>query len=136
MNRSFITAGKAIFTISNPSGERYTFRVTHKPASNGYAEAFFVSLLTGSDNENDYTYLGMMNRVTGTVALTKKSAYKDDSKPVRVIRWALGLIWSGKAFPEGYSACHEGKCGRCARLLTVPESVQSGFGPECIKLVF
>jgi len=24
------------------------------------------------------------------------------------------------------------RCGRCGRVLTVPESVESGFGPECI----
>lgn len=29
----------------------------------------------------------------------------------------------------------EGKCGRCARRLTTPESVQLGFGPECAKLL-
>src|SRR5882672_9405186 len=28
---------------------------------------------------------------------------------------------------------HSGSCGRCGRTLTVPESVLSGFGPECIN---
>jgi hypothetical protein len=26
---------------------------------------------------------------------------------------------------------HEGRCGRCGRRLTVPESIESGLGPEC-----
>lgn len=30
---------------------------------------------------------------------------------------------------------HEGKCGRCGRQLTVPESIESGFGPECVKMI-
>jgi len=30
---------------------------------------------------------------------------------------------------------HEGACGRCGRTLTVPESIASGFGPECIRYV-
>jgi hypothetical protein len=32
----FVTAGRAIFTVSNPKGERYTFRITkkeHEPES-------------------------------------------------------------------------------------------------------
>jgi hypothetical protein len=30
---------------------------------------------------------------------------------------------------------HEGKCGRCGRLLTVPSSIESGIGPECSKIM-
>lgn len=30
---------------------------------------------------------------------------------------------------------HEGRCGRCARRLTVPESIINGIGPECAKKV-
>ena len=30
---------------------------------------------------------------------------------------------------------HEGRCGRCGRKLTVPESIEAGYGPECINLV-
>ena len=26
---------------------------------------------------------------------------------------------------------HEGRCGRCGRALTVPESIDTGFGPHC-----
>jgi hypothetical protein len=29
---------------------------------------------------------------------------------------------------------HEGSCARCGKKLTVPESIESGFGPECVKL--
>jgi hypothetical protein len=27
---------------------------------------------------------------------------------------------------------HEGRCGRCGRRLTVPDSIASGYGPECV----
>jgi hypothetical protein len=30
---------------------------------------------------------------------------------------------------------HEGRCGRCGRKLTVPESIHNGYGPECIHLI-
>lgn len=28
---------------------------------------------------------------------------------------------------------HEGRCGRCSRALTRPESIDTGFGPECAE---
>jgi predicted metal-dependent hydrolase len=35
----------------------------------------------------------------------------------------------------GFNVHHEGKCGRCGRLLTVPSSIESGIGPECSKIM-
>lgn len=134
----FILGGKAIFTVANPTGEHYTFKVNRKdpdPKSD-YPDSgvvFFVSLLTGPDNGSDYTYMGMVNpdRSNLWVRLTRASRYTADSKPVRVINWALGLLSKGQDLPAGYTIHHEGRCGRCGRRLTVPESVESGFGPEC-----
>ena len=31
----------------------------------------------------------------------------------------------------GFDVHHEGKCGKCGRPLTVPESVKTGLGPIC-----
>ena len=128
--RAFILAGKAIFTLVGASN-RYTFKVSHKEASDSYAEAYFVSLLTGPENTSDYTYLGMLD-ADGQVRLTGKSSYRDDSAPVRAIRWAFKHIWAGKALPAPAAILHAGRCGRCGRTLTVPESIASGFGPECL----
>lgn len=132
----FILGGKAIFTVANPTGEHYTFKVTRKEADERFDRrgdglpTYFVKLLTGPDNGSDYTYLGILGS-NGAVKLTKASHYTDDTKPVRVIRWAMGLIFAGRSLPAGYKVHHEGRCGRCGRRLTVPESVESGFGPEC-----
>jgi hypothetical protein len=134
VSKAFITAGRAVFTVSNPAGERYTYRV-QKSGDESRPAAWFVSLLTGPDNRHDYTYLGMLNPADGAVRLTRASRYTDDSVPVRVIRWAVRLAWNGRDLPEGYKVHHEGRCGRCARALTVPASIESGFGPECISKV-
>lgn len=133
LTKEFITAGKAIFTVSNNNGEHYTFQITRKEASGKYPTTWFVALLTGPDNCTDYTYMGMLNIVTGAVNLTRKSRFSEQSTPVRVIRWALSKVWEEKNLPVGYSIHHEGKCGRCGRRLTVPESILSGIGPECAK---
>jgi hypothetical protein len=128
--KSFILAGKAIFTLVGASN-RYTFKVQRKDASDRYPESWFVSLLTGPENSSDYTYLGMLDASSGSVRLTRQSAYNDQTTPVKAIRWAFGLIWANKALPAPGQILHAGRCGRCGRLLTVPESIASGFGPEC-----
>lgn len=128
----FIVAGSAIFTVSNPAGVHYTFRVTKKPGRGpNDGPVWFVSLLTGPENTTDYTYLGMLDGGTGDVRLTRASKLGDASMPVQVVRWAVRLLRSGKPVPAGYGVRHVGKCGRCARALTVPESIDRGIGPEC-----
>lgn len=138
IGREFILAGRAIFTVSNPTGERYTFKVSKKEAQPGsrYTDpTYFVALLTGSDNESDYTYMGILKPAAGNVILTKASRYTAQSKPYAVVNWAIGLVWRGKSFPAGYRLQHEGKCGRCGRTLTVPESIDLGIGPDCAAMM-
>jgi hypothetical protein len=52
---------------------------------------------------------------------------------VKTFKTLLESIAKG-ALPSGWEFRHEGRCGRCGRTLTVPESIDSGFGPECINL--
>jgi hypothetical protein len=134
ITKDFVLGGRAIFTVSNPTGERYTFKVTRKDPEEGSrytTPTFFVSLLTGADNESDYTYMGILSWATGEVKLTRASRYTDKTTAVLVVRWAMAKLWQAQALPAGYAVHHEGRCGRCGRLLTVPESIVSGFGPDC-----
>lgn len=124
--KDFFLAGKATFTISNPKGERYTYRI-NKPKDK---EVFFISLLTGPENTRDYTYLGLLLE-NGEVKLTAKSKFSYESLPVKVIKWAMKLVWKEQNVPEGYKLQHMGRCGCCGRPLTVPESIESGLGPIC-----
>lgn len=147
--KTFVLAGRAVFTLSNgkpgTDARDYTFKVTKKvnrdnrqrtgdPQPAFRDDVYFVALLTGSDNENDYTYLGVLNPATGAVRTTAKSTFNSASTPVVALNWALGKVWAGKELPGGASLQHAGHCGKCNRLLTVPESVESGLGPECSGL--
>lgn len=131
IDQSFILAGRAVFTVSSPKGGRYTYKVSLKAAEGRYPDTWFCKLLTGPDNTSDFTYMGILDRSTMAVRLTAKSAYGADSTPVKVLVWALAKIQTGSALPAGYEIHHEGKCGRCGRALTVPESIVRGIGPEC-----
>lgn len=125
----FFTGGNAIFTVTNPSGEHYTYRI-RKPRRD---MPFFVQLLSGPDNTNDYTYIGIYAANVPRLVLTAKSKLPADSKPVLVFTWAARQVARGRELPQGYSIQHEGRCCRCGRRLTVRESIESGIGPECAK---
>lgn len=135
LTKTFILGGKAIFTVHNDKGVHYTYRVTGKKTGNG-SSIYFVNLLTGPDNESDYTYLGVLDPSGPRVRLTAKSKLQYSSVPVRVLGWVLNHIWTETELPDGYGVNHEGRCGRCGRTLTRPEGVDAGgyrfgFGPEC-----
>lgn len=132
-DKKFFTGGGAIFTVSNPSGDHYTYRISQSkkdkegnPVKDG---AYFCGLLTGADNTSAYTYMGILNPKTLVVYPTKASRLTIQSKPWKVLAWALK--YAGCKLPDGYAIQHEGKCCRCGRKLTTPESIERGIGPEC-----
>lgn len=132
ITREFITAGRAILTVSNNNGQYYTYRIKMKDADAAYlTPCYFVSLLTGPNNMADYTYLGILDPATGVVRLTRASHYNNDSLPVKVINWAMAMVYGDHTLPPGYAIQHANRCGCCARRLTTPESIEIGIGPEC-----
>jgi hypothetical protein len=145
IDREFIVAGGnwVIFTLDVPAsfcGENkeckghYTFQVNHREATEKWGESYFVKLLAGPDNTSDYQYLGMLNPQTGQVKLTRASRMTDDSWPVRLVRRIFARLWANegaKIAQAGFRLMHSGRCGRCGRKLTTPESLDSGLGPVC-----
>jgi hypothetical protein len=134
--KKFIFAGKSRFTIrSVATGERYTYKVTrHKDYSEEKNfRLLYVKLLVGRDNTNDYKYICFVKN--DVVFLGKSSRMTNTSKPYLAIKWLLEQLNKG-ALPASVEVWHEGRCGRCGRTLTVPESIASGFGPECANFVF
>ena len=138
----FITAGNSHFTVrSVRTGERYTYRVRRADCSRcGKTDChcwahplYFVSVMTGPDNDRSYSYIGTVKNNE----FNRGSKSKLDNSDVRVI----GFSWLWRFLNPGpgrqatrFTACevwHEGRCGRCGHRLTVPESIASGLGPEC-----
>lgn len=145
VTKDFVIAGDAIFTIEvgeltktlKEHAEHYTYRVSKSKPSERYPEpSWFVQSLMGPDNTDDYIYLGKLNPITGFVQLTAKSSFPETSFRVRLLRRVLACVWAGDhdAYEKhGFRTHHEGRCGRCGRVLTVPSSIESGIGPECAK---
>lgn len=127
--RAFIFGGNARFTlVSKTTGTRYTYRVRAAKDK----RVSFVRLLTGTDNDNHYTYLGIIRG--GQLKLTDKSNMTVGSPPVKAMSWTLTHLQLNY-LPSTLEIWHDGHCGRCGRSLTVPSSLASGFGPECINHV-
>lgn len=139
IDRAWLLAGNAHFTVAREGGQHVTFRIVKKTFDPKVAgerpTTYFVWVLAGPDNTADYRYVGIVNPATGEVRLTKQSRYTDDALCVRVVRWALRKVWAESALPEGYAIHHAGRCARCGRLLTTPESIKIGIGPECLGKV-
>lgn len=138
--KQFVLGGQAYLTISNGQGEHYTYRFKKKdyPDRNRPGARFIsyqVSVLTGQDNETNYTYIGTMNPQTFDIRISvEHSPFRNSTRSVRVLRWMLTHILKQEPFEgrsAGYTIKHEGKCGKCGRRLTTPESIDTGFGPDC-----
>ena len=134
----FMLAGNATFTVvSKKTGTRFTFKVTKPEPTPQYPNPIhFVKVLTGNQNETDYTYLGQITSRGGmtTYQHGRKSPIGAAAPSALAFAWFAGQVLQGKDAP-GVEVYHAGKCGRCGRKLTVPESITSGFGPECLSLV-
>lgn len=124
--RAFVCAGNATFTlVSKKTGARFTYRVRktapEKPA--------FVSVLTGPDNTSDFEYLGVIFEDTG-FRVTQRSRIRPDAPSALAFGWFWQHIDDARLH-ERVEFWHTGRCGRCGRLLTVPESIETGLGPVC-----
>jgi hypothetical protein len=93
---------------------------------------WFVSNLNGPDNETDFAYIGLLDQRSGDIEfrMTAKSRASEDAPSVRGFRYMWTHLYADN-MPPNMVIRHEGKCGRCGRTLTVPESIDRGIGPEC-----
>jgi hypothetical protein len=121
------TTHNGTFTVVNPaSGEHRTFRIrTQKKDARFAPGERIVSLLTGPDNEEDFTGFGFIGQ-DGKVRVWNRFAGTQYDRYARLIgnleaealRWNLEVLWSAK-------------CRCCNRELTDPVSLREGIGPVC-----
>jgi hypothetical protein len=134
--RSFVLGGNALFTlVSKHTGERRTFKVEKGEPNERYPKpGYFVRMLCGPDNENDYRYVGFLFH-TADGRLRLKTKGEGDARAA-VFRWFLEMLNVGGLgrFLEQAEFWHAGRCCRCGRTLTTPESIASGIGPVCASM--
>jgi hypothetical protein len=129
----FLLAGNAHATfVSLETGVRFTFHVVLAKAKPGDTRPapHFVSVLTGPDH---YEFLGT---IFGSKIYThgRRSRIGENATSEKAFAWIWRKLSQGLPL-DGCEVHHEGRCGRCGRRLTVPESILSGLGPECASKV-
>jgi hypothetical protein len=117
-------------SLSSAARTRFTYRVRAKEGEEGL---FFVSVLNGPDNWANYAYLGIIR--DGEYRQTAKSKVSKDAPSARAFNWFYQLVIAQGAPLGQLEFWHSGKCCRCGRKLTVPSSIESGWGPECAKFM-
>lgn len=135
---TFALAGNARLTfVSKETGTRFTFRIKQaKDFDEKPKQFWFVNLLNGADNESDFAYLGTINEVFSYYH-GRKSKIGVDAPSAIAFDWLWHQIQAKRydKLDASVEIWHEGKCGRCGRTLTVPESIASGYGPECVQYI-
>jgi len=116
---------------SAKTGKWFTFRI-RKSKKDDENSPFFVSVLSGPDNFANYSYIGVITSDKKTFKLTQKSKVSSDAISYKAFNFFFVQLVNGKIH-EDLRVYHSGKCGRCGRKLTTPESINRGLGPECMK---
>ena len=124
--KQFALAGKSTFTIKSvKTGVHFTYYIQ----ANCDRRVWFVKGLVDSN----YKYFGTIFH--NGFRQTAKSKLTADTTIVKAFRWFWKHLHLKHSLPIELEVYHEGKCGRCGRKLTVPESLDSWYGPVCIKLI-
>lgn len=135
--KDFLFAGTAIFTVVNEkTNNRFTFRVRKAGwgTSNVKSDIFYISVLTGSDNNSCYTFLGSyFGGKNQMYRHSPKSKIGSSAVSNKVINWFFQQYFKNPNVYTTVKVYHSGKCGKCGKKLTTPESIKSGLGPYCGK---
>lgn len=133
---AYVTGGRSVFTlVSKKTGTRFTYQV-NTVGKRPVDFDFFVSVLTGPSNTDDYTYMGALKQAgqDGDVlkfSRTYNSRLNSDAPSMLAFSWLCWVLSNQSASLDSFEFWTSGKCCRCARLLTDPVSISFGMGPEC-----
>lgn len=124
----FLWAGDSTVTlVSKLTGKRFTYNIKRTKFK---SDVFFVSVLVQPET---YAYIGMVDITNQECYTTKNSKVTVDAPSYKAFHWFIGqLFLNPELLFDKMEIWHEGRCGKCGRQLTVPESIANGIGPDCL----
>jgi hypothetical protein len=126
---TFMFLGQAFLTIKSlKTNTHFTFRITSSRKS-GNTHFVWVKSIS-----NTFSYLGVVKN-RNRFELTPSSTFNSRSMPYIAFKYLLGVALTKEAIPPLLEVCHTGRCGRCGRWISTPNSIDRGIGPECYKIL-
>jgi hypothetical protein len=129
--RNFIFAGRSVFTLENKETLNYvTFKF--KELKKNYKVVpgiFVVECKVLGDNDHGYKFLGFLDLNDRKF---RRRFWDHNFVGYKTLFWLLQNLEVIEKF-DNLAIYHEGRCCKCGMPLTVPESIDSGIGPECNK---
>lgn len=135
----FMRAGKATMTIQSKVTETYfTFHFTKPKHDEENSDEVikskdipvWVSLKTNHDNAHGSMFIGTI--FGNKFYHSKKSRIGKDAKSILAFTyWFNSLVLNKEENLNLIDLYHAGKCMKCDRKLTTPDSVEEGIGPVC-----
>lgn len=131
-----------IYTFTNAKSEHRTFRIkSQKPDAKFAPGKRIAALLTGSDNEKNYTGFGFIE-TNDTVSVWTSRRYPKSpfvyyAKMIeaagKVVDLQAEVTTANVVLENGhvYKLMASRRCMVCNRTLTDPESIKTGIGPVC-----
>lgn len=124
---SLVAVEDGTYTVTNGVTHR-TVRI--KTCKSGtFAGKRIAELLIGQDNENDYNGFAFVD--AHGFKMWKK--YTVNGKVNENWQSLINAILNDPSEAGKLYALRSGKCCKCNRTLTTPESIAAGIGPECAK---
>lgn len=121
--------GTTMTVVNDATGKRVTLRF-RRPK--GFDKTVLVDVMTGSDNETSFKFVGsvpLVGDLTYTESKWAKAPQEKAELARTILNWTFGAVKAGNL--KTVRVLHEAVCARCGRKLTVPESIDSFMGPEC-----
>jgi hypothetical protein len=132
IDKEFLLEDGHEFSVSNPAGVHFTYKIRCKEIEG--RTNHFVSYIEINERKAKYRYLGALEE-SGKVRLTHASPCNDEKAALAfsVLQWAVKVVFTNSAVPEGYLILPIEICRVCNRRLKDPTSLLLGIGPECRK---
>jgi len=130
--RNFIFAGRSVFTLENTeTGNYLTFKVKQVKKDKKVIDGLFaIECKTLGDSDHGYKFLGFLNTTENKF---RRRFWDHKFIGYTTFFWLLRNLEVLEKFTDKLAIYHEGRCCKCGMPLTVPESIDSGIGPECNK---
>jgi hypothetical protein len=127
LQKTFLLAGnsKVIFFNSN-TGNKLIYKIKQSKEN---VKLYFVKAFI----DNEFKYMGII--WDGAFSITSKSTFTSESIHYKGFDYVFKKVAAGLTLNPVIQIMHSGKCGRCAKELTDPISIETGFGETCFKKI-